>query len=333
MQNLRIRTYNGTEFVNQTLCEYYEKVGISHETSVARSPQQNDVVEICNRTLIKAASTMLIYAKAPLFLWAEAVATTCYTQNRSIIRLRHNKTPYELLHDKLPDLSFLYVFGALCYPKNDSENLGKLQPKANIGIFIGYAPTKKTFQIYNRRTRRIIKTIHVYFDELTPMASEHSSSEPALYEMTPATICLGLVPNPPPSTPVDHPAPEVIALITDGVAPEPLHQPGAYGYILEENHDLNVAHMNNDPFFGNPIPENDSESSSSDIIPTVVHTAAPNSEHVKKWTKDHPLDNIISELERPASIRLQLLEQALFCYYNAFLTSVKPKTNKDALTL
>ncbi|GJZ57293.1 retrovirus-related pol polyprotein from transposon TNT 1-94 [Tanacetum coccineum] len=148
-----IRTDNGTEFVNQTLREYYEKVGISHETFVARSPQKNGVVERRNRTLIEVARTMLIYAKALLFLWAEAVATTCYTQNHSIVRLRHGKTPYELLHEKPPDLSFFHVFGALCYPTNDSENLGKLQPKANIGIFIGYAPTKKAFRIYNRRTR------------------------------------------------------------------------------------------------------------------------------------------------------------------------------------
>ncbi|GJX84747.1 retrovirus-related pol polyprotein from transposon TNT 1-94 [Tanacetum coccineum] len=155
----RIRTDNGTEFVNQTLREYYEKIGISHETSVARSPQQNGVVERRNRTLIEAARTMLIYAKALLFLWAEAVATACYTQNRSIVRLHHGKTPYELLHDKPPDLSFFHVFGALCYPTNDSENLGKLQPKADID-----------------------------FDELTAMASEHSSSGPALHEMTPATI-------------------------------------------------------------------------------------------------------------------------------------------------
>ncbi|GKG20752.1 retrovirus-related pol polyprotein from transposon TNT 1-94, partial [Tanacetum coccineum] len=92
----RIRTDNGTEFVNQTLREYYNKVGISHETSVARSPQKNSVVERRNRKLIEAARAILIYSKAPLFLWAKAVATTCYTQNRSIIRLRHGKTPYEL---------------------------------------------------------------------------------------------------------------------------------------------------------------------------------------------------------------------------------------------
>ncbi|GJV18214.1 retrovirus-related pol polyprotein from transposon TNT 1-94 [Tanacetum coccineum] len=216
----RIRTDNGTEFVNQTLREYYEKVGISHETSVARSPQQNGVVERRNRTLIEAARTMLIYAKAPLFLWAEAVATACYTQNRSMIRRRHGKTPYELLHNKPPDLSYLHVFGALCYPTNDSENLGKLQPKADIGIFIGYAPTKKAFRIYNRRTRRIVETIHVGFDELIAMASEHSSSGPALHEMTPDILFQPLFDeflNPSPS--VDHPAPEVVVPINEVIAP------------------------------------------------------------------------------------------------------------------
>nr|GEZ44649.1 putative ribonuclease H-like domain-containing protein [Tanacetum cinerariifolium] len=102
----RIQTDNGTEFVNQTLRDYYDEVGISHESSVARSPQQNEVVKRRNRTLIEAARTMIIYAQAPLFLWAEAMATACFTQNRSIIRLRHGKTSYELLHSKLPDLSF-----------------------------------------------------------------------------------------------------------------------------------------------------------------------------------------------------------------------------------
>nr|GFB00552.1 integrase, catalytic region, zinc finger, CCHC-type, peptidase aspartic, catalytic [Tanacetum cinerariifolium] len=116
------------------------RVGISHETYVARSPQQNDVVKRCNRTLIEVARTMLIYARALLFLWEEAVATACFTQNHFIIRLRHGKTPYELLHDKLPDLSYFHVFGALCYSTNDSENLGKLQPKADIVAHMGNDP-------------------------------------------------------------------------------------------------------------------------------------------------------------------------------------------------
>ncbi|GKD30116.1 retrovirus-related pol polyprotein from transposon TNT 1-94, partial [Tanacetum coccineum] len=312
----RIRTDNGTEFVNQTLHEYYEKVGISHETSVARSPQQNGVVERRNRTLIEVARAMLIYAKASLFLWAEAVATTCYTENHFIIRLRHGKTPYELLHNKLPDLSFFYVFGAFCYSTNDSENLGKLQPKADID-----------------------------FDELAAMASEHSSLELTRHEMIPTTISSRLVPNTPPSTPyvppsrtdwdilfqplfdellnpllsVGLPAPEVVAPIAEVVAPEPAASTGSPSLTIVDQ--------------DAPSPKNDSKTSSSlVVIPTIVHSAAPNSEHVNKWTKDHPLDNIIGELERPVSTRLQLHEQALFCYYNAFLTSVEPKTYKDALT-
>nr|GEW95050.1 retrovirus-related Pol polyprotein from transposon TNT 1-94 [Tanacetum cinerariifolium] len=244
---------NGTEFVNQTLREYYEQVGISHETTVARSPQQNGVVERRNRTLIEAACTMLIYTQALLFLWAQVVATACYTQNRSIVRLRHRKTPYELLHNKIPDLSFLLVFGALCCPTNDSENLGKLQPKTDIWIFIGYAPTKKAFRIYNRRTRIIVETIHVDFDELTAMASEQSSSGPALHDMTPATISSGLVPKPTSSTPfvppsrnewnmlfqplfdellaptpsVDPPAPKVIAHLAEVIPPEQAKSTGS----------------------------------------------------------------------------------------------------------
>ncbi|GJY07851.1 putative ribonuclease H-like domain-containing protein [Tanacetum coccineum] len=329
---------------------------------------------------------MLIYAKAPLFLWVEAVATACYTQNRSIIRLRYGKTPYEPLHDKPPDLSFFYVFGALCYPTNDSENLGKLQPKADIGIFIVYAPTKKAFRIYNRRTRRIIETIHVDFDELTAMDSEHSSSGPALHEMTPATISSGLMPNPPPPTPcvppsrsdwdllfqplfdelltpppsVDYPAPEVVAPIHEVVAPVPAastgspssttvdqdapspsnsqttpetQSPSISNDVEEDNHDILVAHMSNDPYFGIPIPEVPSDQSSSlDSIHTIVHFDHQISKHNSKWTYDHLLENIIGELARPVSTRLQLHEQALFCYYDAFLTAIEPKTYKDALT-
>ncbi|GKA22904.1 retrovirus-related pol polyprotein from transposon TNT 1-94 [Tanacetum coccineum] len=130
-----------------------------------------------------------------MFLWAEAINTTCYTQNGSLIRLRYNKTPYELMHDKKPYLSFFHVFCSLCYPSNDNEDLGKLNAKADIGIFVGYVPAKKAFRIYNRRTQKIMETIHVTFDELTAMASEQFSLGFGLQVMTPAISSSGLVPN------------------------------------------------------------------------------------------------------------------------------------------
>ncbi|GJT90641.1 retrovirus-related pol polyprotein from transposon TNT 1-94 [Tanacetum coccineum] len=254
-----IRTDNGTEFVNQTLR---------------------------NRTLVEAARTMLIFAQAPLFLWAE------------------------LLHDRKPDLSYLHVFGALCYPNNDSETLGKLQAKADIG--------------------------------LTAMASEQLCSGPGLQCRTSATPSSKLVPNPPPLAlfvqPSTHewdlvfqpvfdeffsPPASVASLVHVEEAPAPVETTGSPSSTNvdqdapspstsqttpqsqsqtiplcaeDESHDLEVAHMSNDPYFGILIPE-----------------------------------TIYEESSLPVSTRLQLHEHALFCYYDAFLTSVQPKTYKDAL--
>ncbi|GJU96231.1 retrovirus-related pol polyprotein from transposon TNT 1-94 [Tanacetum coccineum] len=193
----RIRTNNGTKFVNQTLCEYYEKIVISHETSIARSPQQNGVVERRIRTLIKAARTMLIYAKAPV----------------------------------------------------DHPALEVIAPIAEV-----VAP---------------VLAVSTGLPSLTTVdqdAPSPSNSQTTLETQPP------IIPN----------------------------------NVEEDNHDIEVTHMGNDPYFV--------------------------SEHNSKWTKDHPLENIIGELARPVSTRLQLHEQSLFCYYDAFLIAVEPKTYKDALT-
>nr|GEW16440.1 hypothetical protein [Tanacetum cinerariifolium] len=211
-----IRTDNGTEFVNQTLRDYYKE--------------------------------------------AEAVATTCFTQNRSIIRLRHEKTPYELLHSKLPDLSFFHVFGALYYLTNDSENLA--------------------------------------------MASEQSSSGLALNEMTLGTITPAIIAPiadvippvhadstcSPSSTPIDQDVPSSskshsITEIQSSVLPQD----------VEDDHlDMEVAQMGNDPLFGVPIPEVTSAQSSSTTSPQSIElTNHPIPHHNSKWTKDHPLNNII----------------------------------------
>ncbi|GKE67158.1 integrase, catalytic region, zinc finger, CCHC-type containing protein, partial [Tanacetum coccineum] len=152
-------------------------------------------VERCNRTLVEAARTMLIFSKTLLFLWAEAVATACYTQNLSLIHTRYNKSPYELLINRKPELKYPHVFSALCYPTNDFEDLGKLQPKANIGILISYSPSKKAYRIYNKRIRQIMETMNIQFDELTQMASEQLGSGPDLHGLTFGHISSGLVLN------------------------------------------------------------------------------------------------------------------------------------------
>nr|GFC46195.1 retrovirus-related Pol polyprotein from transposon TNT 1-94 [Tanacetum cinerariifolium] len=274
--------------------------------------QQNGVIERRNRTLIEAARTMLIYAQASLFLWAEAVATACFTQNRSIVRLRHGKTLYKLMHGKQPDLSFFHVFDALCYLTNDSENISKLQPKVDIGSFIGYAPTKKAFRIYNRRTRRIVETIHVDFDELTAMASEQSSSGPVLQEMIPRTITVEVIApiaevipqvnddstGSPSSTTVDQDAPSP----SKSPTPTETQSSAILQDVRNDNLDIEVAHMGNDPLLGVPITKVASGQSSSTASPQLnVQPNHPMTHHNSKWTKDHPLNYIIGPLSKPVS--------------------------------
>nr|GFA25219.1 hypothetical protein [Tanacetum cinerariifolium] len=135
---------------------------------------------------------MLILSRASLVLWAKVIATVWYTQNCSIIHRRFNKTPYELINGKKPDISFLHVFGALCYPKNDCEDIGKLGANGDIGFFIGYSVDSCAYRVYNRMTKKIMETMNVTFDELSAMAFEQISSKPRLQSMTSGQISLGL---------------------------------------------------------------------------------------------------------------------------------------------
>ncbi|GJS50749.1 retrovirus-related pol polyprotein from transposon TNT 1-94 [Tanacetum coccineum] len=184
-----VRAYLGCERLKRDhLCSachhdlkcYYEKSGITTRDR-SENPQQNGVVERRNRTLVEAARTMLIFSKAPLFLWAEAVAS-------AVILLKT----------------------ALCYPTNDSEDLGKLKAKANIGFFVGYAPNIEGLQNLQQRTRQ---------------------------------SCVRLVPNPPPAapyvpptTPINHAGPSVFIPI-DQEAPSRSHSPSS------SNHQSSSVHQ------------------------------------------------------------------------------------------
>nr|GEZ91355.1 retrovirus-related Pol polyprotein from transposon TNT 1-94 [Tanacetum cinerariifolium] len=129
-----------------------------------------------------------------------AIAVTCFTQNRSIIHCRFNKTPYELINGRKPDISFLHVFGALCYPKNDRLDIGKLGTKGDIGFFIGYSANSCAYRVYSQRTKKIIETMNVSFDKLSAMAFEQHSLKPGLQRMTSGQISSGLDLNYAPST-------------------------------------------------------------------------------------------------------------------------------------
>ncbi|GJS46493.1 integrase, catalytic region, zinc finger, CCHC-type containing protein [Tanacetum coccineum] len=265
-----------------------KNVDITHQKSVLITPQQNGVVERRNRTLVAAARTMLIFSKAPMFLWAEVK----------------------------PDLTFLCVFCALCYPTNDSEDLGKLKAKADIGIFVGYASNKKGYRIYNKRTKRMMKTIHVQFDELNEqMAHVHISLGPEPILLMPGQISLGLVPNPVPAPHYVPPTNKDLEILFQPMFDEYFDPPSverpiprapavqvlvvsagvAVGPTFEDN---SFAQADNDPFVNPFAPEPSSkESSLGDVCSAESNQVIQPHDHLIKWTKDHPMDNVIVKLD------------------------------------
>ncbi|GJY77457.1 integrase, catalytic region, zinc finger, CCHC-type containing protein [Tanacetum coccineum] len=250
------------------------KVGISHETSVARTPQQNGVVERRNRTLVETART-----------------------SRSIIRQRHGKTPYELLHDRKPDLSYLYVFGALCYPNNDSD----------------------------------------------VMASEQLDSGPGLQPITPATFNSRLVPNTIPQQPCILPPrdewdhlfqpmfDEYFNPPTIAVSPSisiPSTQDQEHSPIISQGLEESpkTPHFHDDLLHESLHEDSTSQGLSSNIKP--IHTLF---ESLGRWTKDHPIANVIEDPSRSTSTRKQLHTDDMSFYFDSFLTFVELKNFKQAM--
>nr|GFA06164.1 hypothetical protein [Tanacetum cinerariifolium] len=163
-----IRCDNGTEFKIFDLNQFCGLKGIKREFSVPRTPQKNGIAERKNRTLIEVARTLLADSLLPIPFWVEAVNTACYVQNRVLATKTHNKTPYELLHGRLPSIGFMRPFGCLVTILNTLDHLDKFQEKVDEGFLVGYSMCSKTFRVFNSRTRIVQETLHVNFMENKP---------------------------------------------------------------------------------------------------------------------------------------------------------------------
>ncbi|KAJ9561595.1 hypothetical protein OSB04_006755 [Centaurea solstitialis] len=340
----KIRSDNGTEFKNATLDAYVTSVGISHNFSGAYTPQQNGVVERRNRTLVEAARTMLAYSGLPLTFWAEAVSRACFTQNRTIITKRFKKTPYHIINHRVPNVKFFHIFGCRCYILNNRDNLGKFDKKADEGYFLGYSLTSKTFRVYNKRTKMVMETVYVTFDETVSMTSEQSSSELGIHSQASTTtsdsitdpnsseldllfmdafldICVdnedlvlsryprvGIHDVPEPSSVNDSGPSENISSTSnsDQAIPAP----------SVEQSELTPDDQSDIPAI---IDENDSQNNLDDlaILPAQL-----------KWTRAHPLYNVIGDVNDGVKTRSA---SANYCLYKSFLSKTEPKNVSQAL--
>ncbi|GJT57256.1 retrovirus-related pol polyprotein from transposon TNT 1-94 [Tanacetum coccineum] len=236
------------------------------------------------------------------------------------------------MQNKKPDLSFLHVFGSLCYPTNDHEDLGKFDANENIGIFVGYVPAKKAFRIYNTRTRIISETIHVTFDELTTMVSEQFSLGPGLHYMTPATSSTRLGSNPVSQQPCLPPIrddwdrlfqpmfdeyfnPPTIAVSPVQEAATPRAELLAYSPVSTsiDQDAPSTSILSSQEHEHSPIISQDSTSQGSSSNVRLIHTPF---EHISRWTKDHPIANMLGDPSRSVSSRKQLETDAMWVLKN-----------------
>ncbi|KAH9716703.1 hypothetical protein KPL71_021554 [Citrus sinensis] len=167
-----IRSDHGGEFENHAFENFCNDFGIEHQFSSPRTPQQNGVVERKNRSIQEMARTMLNENALPKYFWAEAVNTACYVLNRVLIRPHLNKILYELWKDRKPNIGYFKVFGCKFFILNTKDNLGKFDPKSDVGIFLGYSNSSKTYRVYNKRTLVMEESMHVTFDESNPSSEK-----------------------------------------------------------------------------------------------------------------------------------------------------------------
>nr|GEX88741.1 hypothetical protein [Tanacetum cinerariifolium] len=305
-----VRTDKGTKFLNKTLHAYFDFEGILHQTSVARTPEQNDVVEKRNRILVEAAQTMLSAAK---------------------------KTPYHIINDQKPSVKFFHIFGSLCYIVRDGENLDKMKEKGDSCIFVGYSTQSRAYRVFNKRTRVIVETIHVNFDELPQMASDHVSSDPVPPCQSTAlehdSLSLNLqcqqnVPHVAETVTTSNELDLLFSLMFDKLL-------NGSSQVVSKSSDVNTADAPNqhDEFiniFCTPVQDR-GDTSSRYVDSSNMHTFYQHHPSKHRWTKDHPLEQVIRNPSQSVRTRCQLESDGKMCIFTLTVSQTEPKNIKEAM--
>ncbi|GJU97123.1 retrovirus-related pol polyprotein from transposon TNT 1-94 [Tanacetum coccineum] len=348
---ISVRTDRGIEFLNKTLNAFFKQEGIEHQTSTSRTPEQNGVVERRNRTLVEAAQMMLSASKLPLFFCAESIATACYTQNRSIIILTHEKMAYHIINDRKPSIKHLHIFGCTCYLTRDGENLDKMKEKWDPCILVGYSTQSKGYHVYNKRTRLIVESIHLRFDEIKDMSEtmllmklQASFPNDKRHTIVPSQQELDLLFGPlydeffnagtsrvnKSSSPTDN-SNQQDTLPTTNI--HPTSEPSTPTNVhAEENNDIqaeNTQHEFTNPFC-TPVQEV-AESSSRNIGNSNMHTFNQPQDSEYRWTKEHPLTQVRGDPSKPVQTRRQLATDPEMCMFALTVSTAEPKNIKEAM--
>ncbi|GJR62378.1 retrovirus-related pol polyprotein from transposon TNT 1-94 [Tanacetum coccineum] len=361
----RKSTVIGTEFLNKTLHAYFKEEGIEHQNSTPRTPEQNDIVKRRNRTLVKASRTMLSTSKLPLFFWAEAIATACYTQIRSIIISKHEKTAYHIINDRKPSIKHLHIFGCICYLTRDGENLDKMKEKGDPCVMVGYSTQSKGYRVYNKRTQLIVESVHIKFVEFKETASAKNNTSgpvPQRQEMsidndtsdliTPSQqeldLLFGLLYDEfftagsssvnKSSPPTDNSTQQDTQPTANTQSTSTPVTPTTNVNAEENNNDqaenqVDNAHVDDNEFyniFSIPVHE-EVESSSLFVDNSNMHTFYQPYQSEHRWTKDHPLSQVRGNPSKLVQTRRKLATDPKMCMFMLTVSIVDPKNIKEAM--
>ncbi|GJT94589.1 putative ribonuclease H-like domain-containing protein [Tanacetum coccineum] len=293
---------NGTEFKNSIMNQFCERKEIKREFSVARTPQQNGVVERKNRILIEAARTMLVDSKLPTTFWAEALNIACYVLNRVLVIKPHNKTPYELIRGRPPLIYFMKPFRYLVTILNTKDPLGKFDGKADEGYFVRYSVVSKAMSVFNKRTRIVEETLNIRFIENTPNVKGNRPDW--IFDVDSLSISMNYVPV------ATGNKTNGIAVTKDNIVAGPKDYEGDAGMKpteVDENEasDKSGKHdqeaRNNTGIFGNAYDDEDVEEE-VDMNNVISSYSVPDTSFTK-FHKNHPEDQVIRSLKTHVQTR------------------------------
>nr|GEV12125.1 retrovirus-related Pol polyprotein from transposon TNT 1-94 [Tanacetum cinerariifolium] len=327
----RVRTDNGKGFKNKTLAKLFDEVGITQQFSAARMPQQNVVVERRNRTLVEAARTMLTFTNLPSFLWAEAIAIACFTQNHLIIHNRFDKTPYELINKRKPNIKFFCVFGCRCYLLNDYEDVGKLKAKGDIGVLepglsklneMRKSSSLSVSQVFEASRKDLEDLFHnfydEYFDSSKIMKSSTTNVDTSINEEDFHEVSESFKGESSLSSLND----DVQQSLEELILPQTNTQ-SISNNMIPNDEEASTSHN----VFNKRLEDAYFDASTSFHDPSNVHTYYQPYPYEKKWTKDHLHHKIISDPKSSVRTRGQLANSCLFSY---LLSSIEPaNVDKD----
>ncbi|GJT27431.1 retrovirus-related pol polyprotein from transposon TNT 1-94 [Tanacetum coccineum] len=283
-----------------------------------------------NHILVEAARTMLSAAKVPLFFWAEAIATTCFTQNRSLVIPRHEKTPYHIINSQKPSVKFFHIFGSLCYIVRDGEKLDKMKEKGDGCIFVGYSTHLRAYRVYKKRTRVIVKTIHVNFDELPQMTSDHVSSDPIPQCATTALEHESLSLGPQSQANVPQATETVTTLNQLDLLFSLMFDELLNGNTpaVSKSSAVNTAD-DPDKRQQQNITLSTTTTVAANIPPLIIQTTPKTTKH--RWTKDHQLEQVIGNPAQSIRTRCQLETDGEMCMFALTMSQIEPKNIKEAM--